>query len=63
MRSYCSTARTRGNPHTDALLRLASLGLRRILKVIPLEEAREATNHVEAHIKKLDAEELERQSA
>lgn len=55
-------ARTRGNPHTDALLRLASLGLRRILKVIPLEKAREATDHVEAHIKKLDAEELERQS-
>lgn len=39
-RSYCSTARTRGNPHTDALVRLSSLGLRKILKVISLEEAR-----------------------
>lgn len=55
-------ARTRGIPHADALLRLASLGLQKILKAIPLEEAHEAADHVEAHIEELDAEELERQS-
>ena len=57
-------ARTRGIPHADALLRLASLGLAKIIKAIP-EEVKEAAEEAGARIEEIeeiDAEELERRS-
>ncbi|EJC98237.1 uncharacterized protein FOMMEDRAFT_171174 [Fomitiporia mediterranea MF3/22] len=55
-------ARSRGIPHADALLRLASLGLGRILRAMPEEVQQEVSEHVEAKIEEIDAEELERTS-
>lgn len=55
-------ARTRGIPHADALLRLASLGLGRILRAMPEDIQEEVSEHVEARIEEIDAEELERRS-
>lgn len=60
-------ARTRGIPHADALLRLARLGLGRILATIPEADAEalqnKADERLEAHIEEIDAEELERVSS
>lgn len=55
-------ARSRGIPHADALLRLASLGLGRILRTLPEEMQEEVSERLEAHIEEIDAEELERRS-
>ncbi|THH00321.1 hypothetical protein EW145_g7103 [Phellinidium pouzarii] len=60
-------ARSRGLPHADALLRLARLGLGRILAVLPegvSEDVQEgADERLEASIEEIDAEELEKQSS
>ncbi|KAL5480732.1 hypothetical protein ACEPAI_9672 [Sanghuangporus weigelae] len=55
-------ARTRGIPHADALLRLASLGLGKILRAMPEDIQEEVSEHVEAKIEEIDAEDLERRS-
>ncbi|KAH8107546.1 hypothetical protein DFH11DRAFT_1748017 [Phellopilus nigrolimitatus] len=55
-------ARTRGIPHADALLRLASLGLGKILRALPEDVQAEVSEHAEAKIEEIDAEELERRS-
>ncbi|KAI5116646.1 hypothetical protein M0805_000406 [Coniferiporia weirii] len=66
-------ARSRGLPHADALLRLARLGLGRILaaipELVPEDMGERAANvqagadeRLEATIEEIDAEELERQS-
>lgn len=52
-------AKSKGIPHADALLRLASLGLAKILRAIPDEILEGAENLVE----ELDAAELERTSS
>lgn len=55
-------AKSKGIPHADALLRLASLGLGKILRVLP-EDMQEAVGEAaEAKIEEIDAEELERAS-
>lgn len=66
-------ARTRGIAHADALLRLASLGLARLLRAFPESEARNTNSRGEGnraradkesqHIEQIDAEELERSSS
>jgi len=53
-------AKSKGIPHADALLRLCSLGLAKILKAMP-EEVRES-GPVQAVVEELDAAELERSS-
>lgn len=55
-------ARTRGIPHADALLRLASLGLGKILRAFPKDIQDAVGEAVEAKIEEIDAEELERMS-
>ena len=55
-------AKTRGIPHADALLRLASLGLGKILRAFPEEVQDAVGDTVEAKIEEIDAEELERAS-
>ncbi|KZS90292.1 hypothetical protein SISNIDRAFT_444190 [Sistotremastrum niveocremeum HHB9708] len=52
-------ARSKGIPHADALLRLASLGLSKILTALPDEEL----PGTEAAIQEVDAAELERTSS
>jgi len=56
-------ARQRGIPHADALLRLASLGLARIIRTLPEGVQENVANDVEAKIEEIDAEELERHSS
>ena len=52
-------AKSKGIPHAEALLRLASLGLAKILRALP-EEALEG---VETIVEEIDAAELERTSS
>ncbi|TDL18764.1 hypothetical protein BD410DRAFT_694623, partial [Rickenella mellea] len=57
-------ARSKGIPHADALLRLGSLALSKILRAMP-EEVRESEvgKDVEHAVEELDAKELERTSS
>ena len=62
-----SFARSKGIPHADALLRLASLGLSKIIKQLSqdvghLAEEVGASGSQVGGIEELDAEELERRS-
>lgn len=52
-------AKTQGIPHADALLRLASLALARILNAMP-EDSSEGTDDI---VEEIDAAELERKSS
>jgi len=52
-------AQSKGIPHADALLRLASLGLAKILRALPEEQL----EGVETIVEEIDAAELERTSS
>jgi hypothetical protein len=55
-------ARSRGIPHADALLRLGSLALSKIMKAIPEEVREEVQQHTGVGVEEIDAAELERTS-